>query len=360
MIFPNDQLVSLVGVVIIPFIVSFMFLKNVMHALTLTWLNEMFFGVGGAWFSVGPISGRAALLFIVLFIYVFAKPNVIYNINRHTRDSLIVFYGTIFPSMLLMYSVIIRGNAFSGAVADVQRFLIIMVYFPLRDLLHRHFSFILGWLACTIVNLSLLLFSLSVAPERFKIILLNNWIFNFGVMDASMMTAILQTGRAALTPVILCMIGVFLGISYTIDSKVKALARLGGVLLLFISIAPFVVNFLRGPIVSMFIIFVMLSIMISGSKGSRILRTFNLMIVVITLISLGYIATIDYIPIALGKWDIRGLEFREMVDPVRIEQTEIMLKAWLEEPTFGSRCWEPTFTTIRVTNPDLLLKYSIQ
>lgn len=341
LIIPDNQLVNLVGVIVIPFIVAFVYLKNVMHALTLTWLNEMFFGVGGAWLNVGPISGRGALLLIVLFIYVIARPNVIYNIKRHKRDSWIVFYGTIFPTMLLGYSVIILGNALSGAMADVQRFLIIMIYFPTRDLILRHFSFVLGWLACAIAILSFLTVSLAVAPESFKIILLNNWLFSFAGTDTSKIAGVLSSGRAAFTPLIFCIIGVFLGIIYTIDRKVKHLVRLGAVALLSISTATFVVNFLRGPIIGISIMLMILIIMISGFKRTQIHRTLKIIIVIITGASLSYIATIDYIPIALQKWNVSGLSFTDIVDPVRIEQTEVMLNAWFEEPFFGQGVGAP-------------------
>ena len=338
---PDNQLVNLVCVVMIPFIVAFIFLKNVMHALTLVWLNEMFFGVGGMWMKVGPIPGRGVLLLVVLLIYIINRSNVISNIKRNKRDSWIVFYGTILPSMLLGYSVIIRGNDFSDAFADVQRFLTIIIFFPLRDLIRRHFSFVFGWLICAAATLSLLFVSLAVAPENFKIVLLERWLHRFSDVDNSFTEHVLQTGRAAFTPLILCMIGVFIGIIYTIDIKIKALTRLGSVLLLSITVAAFVVNFLRGPIIAIIIVLMLLAILVSGFKRARITRGVNLIIVIITTISLGYIATTTYIPIALTKWDVSGLAFEEAVDPVRIEQMEVMLNAWLEEPILGQGVGSP-------------------
>ena len=154
LILPSNQIVNLLCVIIIPFIVAFIFLKNVMYAVTLTWLNEMFLGVGGAWIKFGPIPGRGLLLVIVLFGYVIARPGVIFNKKRYKRDLWITFYGILFPGMLLGYSVFVKGNSLSGAISDVQRFAIILIYFPLRDLLIRHFSFIFGWLYCTISTLS--------------------------------------------------------------------------------------------------------------------------------------------------------------------------------------------------------------
>lgn len=336
LVVPDNQLLHLFCVIMIPFIVAFIFLKNVMHALTLTWLNEMFFGVGGTWIKVGPIPGRGVLLIIVLLIYMIARPNVISNIKRHKRDSWIVFYGTILPSMLLGYSVIIRGNPFSNAFADVQRFLTILIFFPLRDLILRHFSFVLGWMACTTAVLSLLFVSLAVAPESFKIVLLERWLYSFSSSDGSSYTAnVISTGRASFTPLILCWLGVFLGIVYTTDLKIKALKRVASTLLLSIASAAFVVNFARGPIIAIFILFMLLAIVVSGFKREQIIRGVNLIVAVIILLSVGYIATVTYLPIALNKWDVRGMAFDQAIDPVRIEQTEVMLNAWLEEPILG-------------------------
>lgn len=335
LVVPDNQLLHLFCVIIIPLIVAVCFLKNVMHALTLTWLNEMFFGVGGTWIKVGPIPGRGVFLLIILLIYMITRTNVISNIYRHKRDSWIVFYGTIFPSMLLGYSVIIRGNAFSGALADVQRFLAIIIFFPLRDLILRHFSFVLGWLTYAIAILSLLYVSLAVAPESFKIVLLERWLYSFSGIDGSAFTKIALSGRAAFTPLILCLIGVFIGIVYTADIKIEALKRLGSVLLLSIAFGAFVVNFIRGPIIAILIVLMFLAILVSGFKRVQIIRAVNLIIVLITIISLGYFATVTYIPIALTKWDVSGLAVEAVVDPVRIEQTEVMLDAWLEEPILG-------------------------
>jgi len=333
LVVPDNQLLHLFCVIIIPLFVAVCFLKNFMHGLTLTWLNEMFFGVGGTWIKVGPIPGRGLLLLIVLLIYVIIRPNVISKIKRHKRDSWIVFYGVIFPSMLLVYSVIIKGNAFSNAFVDVQRFLTILIFFPLRDLIHRHFSFVLGWIACATAVLSFLFISLSIAPDDFRTVLLERWIYSFS--GTNLTAFVLLTGRAAFTPLILCMLGVFLGIMYIVDMKIKALTRLGSVLLLSIAFAAFVVNFIRGPIIAIFIVLMLLTILVSGFKRARIIRGVNSIIVITTMISLGYIATITYIPIALTKWDVSGLAFEETVAPVRIEQTEKMLNAWLEEPILG-------------------------
>lgn len=341
LVIPNNQMVNLLGVIILPFIVALIFLKNVMCALTLTWLNEMFLGVGGAWLDVGPISGRGALLLLVLFIYFIAKPSVVYDIMRHKRNSWIVFYGTIFPCMLLGYSVFIMGNTLSGAMGDVQRFLIIMIYFPFRDLIHRYFSFFLGWLVCVIATLSLLTASLAVAPDKLKMILFNNWFFSFAGTDDAMLSVVLSSGRAAFTPLILCMIGVFLGILYTVEIKGKPLVRLGGAVLLSVSLAPFVISFLRGPIIGILIMLTILSVLSFGFKARRFLRTFILAIGISTVGGLGYIATIYYIPTALEKWNVRGLTIMEIVDPSRIEQTEEMLTAWFDEPFLGKGVGSP-------------------
>jgi hypothetical protein len=188
LVVPDNQLLHLFCMIIIPLIIAVCFLKNFMHGLTLTWLNEVFFGVGGTWIKVGSISGRGLLLFIVLLAYVITRPNVIANIKRHKRDSWIVFYGAIFPSILLGYSVLVRGNAFLVAFGDVQRFLTILIYFPLRDLIHRHFSFVLGWMAGVTAIVSILFVSLAAAPENFRIVLLERWLYSFSGTDGSIYT----------------------------------------------------------------------------------------------------------------------------------------------------------------------------
>jgi hypothetical protein len=339
---PDNDFLNLLFVVIVPLIIAFVFLKNFMHALTLTWLNEMFFGVGGTWIKFGPIPGRGMLLFVALLIYVIARPNVIGNIIRYKRDSWIVFYGVIFPIILLIYSVIIRGNAFSAAVSDVQRFLIILIFFPLRDLIKRHFCFVLGWLICTTTVLSLLFVILAIAPDDFRLALLERWLYSYsGGDDGSGIARVLSSGRAFFTPLILCWLSVFLGIVYAVDIKIKALKRVASILLLSVASAAFVVNFARGPILAIFILFILLFLVLSGFKREQIIRGVNLIVAVIIILSAGYVVTVKYLPIALTKWDMRGMAFEQAIDTVRIEQTELLLNEWLAEPILGQGVGSP-------------------
>lgn len=343
LILPSNEIINLLCVIIVPFVIAFIYLQNVMYAVTLTWLNEMIFGVGGAWLKFGPIPGRGVLLLIVLFSYMLANPGFIYQKKISKRDLWIVFYGILLPGMLLGYSVLFKGNGFSGAMSDVQRFLIILIYFPVRDLVHRHFSFIFGWISCSIATLSFLFILLAVAPEGFKTVLLNKWLFNFAGMDDAMTALVLQTGRAAFTPLILCMIGVFLGVISIVDVKKNTLKWTGIALLLSLASGAFVVNFLRGPIISMLIVFIVLAKIFSGFSGNQISRSFKFVVVFNIIILLGYFTTVTYFPTALTKWSGSGLTLEESVKPVRIEQTEVMLHAWIKEPIFGQGVGSPIY-----------------
>ena len=184
--------------------------------------------------------------------------------------------------------------------------------------------------------LSLLFVSLAIAPDDFRIALLERWVYSFSDGRYSYSAAaVLSSGRAFFTPLILCWIGVFLGFIRILILKLKTIKRLASTLLLIITSAAFVVNFARGPIVAIFIVFILLAIMVFGFKREQIIRGVTIFVAFIVMLSTGYIVTVTYLPIALTKWDMDGMTFEQAIDPVRIEQTEVMLNAWLEEPILG-------------------------
>jgi len=133
---------------------------------------------------------------------------------------------------------------------------------------------------------------------------------------------------------IFCLVGVFLGIMYVLDSKISYRARLFGWLLTVVSLAPFVINFFRGPLlgvaVAIMMIFWFLSMRVI--HWSKIIR---LIVMLSVLLISGYWISVNYVPQSLSKWNISGQKISEIVDPVRIEQTKKMIEAWLEAPILG-------------------------
>ena len=334
MMFPVNQGVALLSIIVIPFLISYRVTGNLIDALTIVWLNEVYFGVGGTWIQIGPIPGRGLLLGVVILAYIAFSHIRIHTSGIIRRKTFyIIFYGLIFPLFLFIYSVFACGATVSKALSDVMRFGTVLMYFPVRDLLRRNMDISFGWIIGATVTLALLFVTMSVGPGYIRNSLLVNWMSGgdlgsqFNHPDAGFI-------RAAMVPMIFCFVGVFLGIMYVLNSKMSSWVRLLGWLLTIVSLAPFVINFFRGPLlgiaVAIMMIFWFLSMpVIHWAKSMRLITMLSVL-----LIS-GYWISVNYIPQSLSKWNISGQKMSEIVDPVRIEQTKKMIDAWWEAPILG-------------------------
>lgn len=332
--FPGNQFIALITVIIIPFIFIFLISKNIIDSLTIVWLNEIFFGVGGTWITLGPLPGRGFLLLIVLFMYItLTNVRIKKNGTLDRTSFIILFYGLFFPFILFLYGTIVGGAKLANALSDVIRFGTVLIYFPMRDLFRRNFDLFFGWIIGATIILSLLFVTMAIAPNSIRIPLIVNW-SSGGNIDSVFNRPDLEFIRAAMTPMILCFIGVFLGIMYATDSKKTIKKQILGLLLALCSIAPYIINFVRGSILGIFlsILTILLLSVIHQIQWTRFLR-----IIIISSFTLfvGYWISVNYIPISLTKWVIPSKDLSDIVNPIRIEQTNKMIEAWLDEPIFG-------------------------
>jgi hypothetical protein len=216
------------------------------------------------------------------------------------------------------------------ALSDVMRFSAILIYFPIRGLMRRNFDLFLGWIMGASIILALLIIALAVAPYNIRILLSTLWIkapiiYTYTYYDIN---------RATFTISILCFIGYFLGFMYAIDYKQPFWKQILGFILSALSVSVYVINFIRGLILSIAIVLIFV-ICLSFLRKIYLFNLFRIVIINILFITTGYYFTVNYIPIAQSKWSIAKKNIVEIVDPVRIEQTEKMLEVWIEEPFLG-------------------------
>lgn len=338
--FPANQWAALLSIVVIPFLISYRMTGNLIDALTITWLSEVYFGVSGAWIKIGPLPGRGLLLAVVILAYIaFSNVRIHTHVIVRKKTFYIIFYGLIFPALLFLYGVLVCGATVSNALSDVMRFGTVLMYFPIRDLLRRNMDIAFGWIVGATVILALLFVTMSIGPGYIRNPLLVNWMSGgnvenpFNHPDAEFI-------RAAMVPMIFCFVGVFLGVMYVLNSKIFSRAQRLGWLLTVVSLAPFVVNFFRGPLLGvavaiMMIFWLLFMPVIHWTKSMR------LIVMLSVLLILGYWISVSCIPQSLSKWKITGQKMSEIVDPVRIEQTEKMIDAWREAPILGKGAGMP-------------------
>lgn len=330
-ILPNTAMVHLGCVVILPFVLALAFSRNLLVSGTLVWLNEGFVGVGGNWVSVGGISGRALLLGGLVGTY-----GLLWMMDKkrwsklRSRQCWVLFYGLLLPCLLLAYSVGIKGVALRGALADVMRFSAILGFFPLYYCLKRQPHLVLGWLLGAGSLLSILYVLLAVAPFGLRLALLEKWIAGFSAEELNM--AYVNSPRAFFTPLILCLTGLFLGLVLSFNGRGVVTRTLGccGTAL---GSAAFVVNFARGPIVG--VGFGIVFLMTVYWKAARIGAAFCLAALTALVVVSGYAYTVKYLEVSFGKWNVKDKDLTDLVDEVRVEQTVLMLRAWMEEPLLG-------------------------
>ncbi len=330
---PGDVAFGLFGVVVVPFVVALLATRRVSDALVLVWLNEIFFGLSGSWVQIGPIPGRGALLLAVVGLYAvgqLASPDVFTRIRG--RSLTVLAYGIALPILLFLYSTAVRHQSTRGAFSDVMRFGTLLIYFPLRDTLRRRTGVCIGWSAGAVALLAGLIVTAATGPlvARRPV---SDWLNGtdpWGVMARSDA----DFTRVAITSAIFCYLGVFLGLVVASDAKTRRSIRFLGGLLATAALAPFIVNFVRGQLLGVVGGLAFLGVL-NVTAHLRWRSLLRIAVLTVAFVGIGYWVSTALIPVSLTKWDIRGMNWRDVVDPVRIEQTERMLQAWLEAPVFG-------------------------
>lgn len=359
MMFPANQGIAFLSIIIIPFLISFRLTGNLVDALTIVWLNEVYFGVGGTWLKIGPVPGRGLLLTVVILAYIVFS-HVRFNIHGiiKKRSFYIIFYGFLFPLFLFIYSVFVYGVAASSALGDVMRFGTVLMYFPIRDLLRRNMDVSLGWIIGATIIMAFLFATMSMGPGSIRNSLLVNWMSS-GDVESQFNQPNADFVRAALTPIVFCLVGVFLGIMYLLDSKGSYRAQLFGWILTVVSIAPFVITFIRGLLAGIAVSLIMI-LCLSVLRFVHWVKIVRLLLISGILLLLGYWISVVFIPMSLTKWNIAGQGVTEIVDPVRIEQSERMINEWLEAPLLGKGAGAPVRGYSRVHDQEEGLAFEVQ
>jgi hypothetical protein len=215
------------------------------------------------------------------------------------------------------------------AMSDVMRLTGLLMYFPVRDLIKRNFDLFFGWIIGASIIIALLNLALSIAPENIRTLLNLRWLkesifYSYTFVDIN---------RPVSTITIFCFLGVFIGLLYSIDVTQNKIINIAGVFFTGVSLAVFVMTYLRGPIFSISLIIIMCVFILLTKREYKI--SAKIFIMIILFILTGYLFTIKYHYMATLKWSFFDKNIEEIIDPVRIEQTKKMLEAWLEEPFFG-------------------------
>jgi hypothetical protein len=342
---PATDVASLAAVLLVPFLIALRATRNVLIALTLTWLNEAIFGVGGHWITLGPVNGRPLLLLCLCAVYLLSKLNS-GPLNRGPagakeliRNYWVLFYAFGLPFLLGFYAITLKGVAASAVFSDVSRFLTILGYFPLYYCLKKLRWFLVGYLLAGPSLLAATYILIAVAPGSVQQVLMEKWFLRLGVGANETLTAdVMATGRVSFVPGIYCIIGLFLALLLAIKRR-EVLAKVAGFATVLATVSYFVISFARGPLLGISVALLVVFAALLGAAEWR--AATRLVAIVAALVTAGTLFTLTYLPISMGKWDVMGQDFEGLIDPVRVEQTQLMLQTWWLEPVLGSGVGSP-------------------
>jgi len=345
-LFPGNQFIAIIRMFIFPLLIALIFTNNISIGLTFAWLNEIYFGVDGQWLSVGIIPARGLLLLLTIGVFFIINNEYTKTIIKKKMSIKVLFYSIIFPIVLMMYSIFIKNINLNNCLRDMMRFSALLIFFPLTYLIKKNYNLFLGWQISSGVVLAILIADMAIDPTGLKNLLIYNWFYN-GNIEGRIFRADLWTvgdnyTRMTTTVILLLLINIFIGVIYYLDKSKNTVRKNVSLILSAISLFPFVLVALRGPLVSILIIFliiIMIKILVLKSEDVNyyIRSIFNLFILFLILSLFSYIMTIKLVPIEISEnWNIlKNNDIYEVFNPLRIEQTEIMINYWLKEPFLG-------------------------
>lgn len=351
----NTQWVyGFIGLFIIPFLIAIIATRDPSVSLGITWINELFYGVDGRWIEIGPLQGRGALLIGFLFFsYLVYLLRIVQNKSRSKSsyvDWAVLFYGLFIPGWLIFYSAVRGDVPIGAAIGDATRYFVLLTYFPLRKLINKDDSIVLGWICGGSVMLSAMMLFSAIGPQPFAsmVYLAYSGVDNIATLSSGI-------SRTATPILVLTLIGVYLGMLYIVDNSQPIFARIVGILLMCISLSPLVISFMRGPLLSMFAI---CSLLFSAYMVNKRLRAkaLRLGLSIITVAILSFITMLTFVPEGLERFNLSGRTVHEFLtdDPDRQEQAKRMLEAFAESPVFGKGVGAPLSGYQRGANSDTL------
>jgi O-Antigen ligase len=324
---PQNTFLCLLAFVVLPFLAFYLFTKSFLDTLTLVWLNELLFGSSGAWLQFGSLPARGALLLLLLVAYFFKSRHAsIQNQGTTLRSITLLFYGAVFPLLLLAYGVLVRSASFGGALGDVFRFGILLGYFPLRNVIVRNNVVLLNYLKGALFFLGLFFTVLSLLPTPLKSQ------FSINIFFLGTLPEIFNNLRITYKPILYCLIGLFLALLMLIKKPIWR-DQIFWISFLSISALPFLLNALRGPIV--FIALCILYIMLKLIVTKDFVVSFRAIFVALVFMVGGYVVSLESGFIERWQNFSQDSSLEEVLSDARVEQTRIMLASWREEPLMG-------------------------
>lgn len=320
----KDLPASIVVLILGPALLGLALTRSVVAALSLSAISEAICGGSGHWIELGPLPVRAVILGAAVLC------SVPWNLETGwARDDWTGvwagLYGGILPLYCLAYSVLGRGTRFSMAFQDANAFFAVLLYFPMRALLYEHRDVLEAWLLGMCVAVSGCLLLITVGPADLAVTMFRNWCGTaLGIGEYGF-------GRAAVVVEIVLAFSVIFGI---LQANYGRRARAWGLVLAAVTLAPFVLHYLRGPLISIFLVIGAIG-MSRAIAQRRVMSMIGLLLILGLAGSVaGYVIT-TYMPEGVQAFGgvLGGAE--EFAGAARVEQLQRLMEAFWSSPFFG-------------------------
>ncbi len=307
--------------ILVPFVIGFIATGRIGAAFVFVWINEMFFGGADSWSHIGFVPIRWLLLLVLGILGII---EMAVNRRRLTRWEVgIIFYGATLPMVLVGYSVLVRNNDPSLAIADSSVYFSVLAFFAIRRLIFSRAEMLYGWLkgTATIVAVLSLVFILGPTGTYERCFaLLAGKDYVCGTTEAGF-------NRAIFLPQVILFYGIFRAILSLLCGR-RGKATLGSVIAFCVCSGPFVLTYSRGALLAVGLG----TMLILGLVGMRVWRVFLFATLIAGLGISALWLYREYLPEAYIKFTKVNLP----EDNLRMEQMRYMWDAFLEHPVFGA------------------------
>ena len=323
----SSQIIAILAIFAPTGIVAWYLTGSVTQTIFLLWLNEQLFGMGGIWITLGPIPGRAVLLGLLICTipYTFKSSHAVKGLKPSTHFW-IVFYGILAPLLLLGWS-LGQGNSIGSALGDTLRFGAVLAVYPTLAFLTTRARLFGAWLIGSSAAITALFTAMTILPFDIRALFVDNWVY----AGTGLATPV-DYYRITFEPLFYGYIGLFAGL---LTLLTNGRHRKLGTILLVVSMLPAALNFLRGPLLGVFIVVAALAL-VNSLSGRGALRTAKLAPLV-----LGALLLSVYVVVQNPEAADRTLLLIErggsssLMGAARSAQVDITMTGWLNAPLLG-------------------------
>ena len=333
--------INIVAQLILPIFICFLITRDWLDTLTLLTINDICTsGISTLLDTLELPAGRSYLFVATMgltLIFYLGNSRTFHKAANGTPKLWILFYGLVFPFVLVAYSVILRGTRIDKAFWDVHFIAPILLYFPIRRLIDHDEGFFRGWMIALAVALSILAVTISLSPLEVATRIMVNWGADMQIfVDSTELgyAAGHTTIQGGLVHFIITYIGYFFGTLYAVDFKKSSWERALGAALGILCIGHLLLDFLRGPVLAA----VSVTILASGAMAIR-LSTWRLGARIILFLTsaglLGVMSIYALNPVGIQRYTKNTGSATEYIGGPRIETAAGMFEAFLDRPLMG-------------------------